>query len=70
MIDIPDITSPNEYRDVYMWELERFKTFEDATKEAERLNNIPSNKKRAKDWNTKGKYMCAMNGHLPKGYYL
>ena len=34
------------------------------------VHGIPSNRKRAKDWNTKGKYMCAMNGHLPKGYYL
>lgn len=70
MIDIPNIIRPDEYRDVAMWELERFKTFEDATKEAERLNKIPSNRRRAKDWNTKGKYMCAMIEHLPKGYYL
>ena len=42
--------------EVYMCELERFKTFEEAQKEANRLNNIPSNKKRAKDWNTRDKF--------------
>ena len=70
IIDVSDPIHPEEHRNVTMFELQRFKTFEDAKKEAERLNKIPSNRKRAKDWNTKGKYMCAMNGHLPKGYYL
>lgn len=32
--------------------LENFKSFEDAKKEAERLNNIPKNKKRAMEWNS------------------
>lgn len=31
--------------------LQHFKTFEDAKKEAERLNNLPKNKKRANEWN-------------------
>ena len=70
IIDVPDPIYTKKHRDMTMFELQRFKTFEDAKKEAERLNKIPSNRKRAKDWNTKGKYMCAMNGHLPKGYYL
>lgn len=38
-------TYPIEY-------LENFKSFEDAKKEAERLNNIPKNKKRAMEWNS------------------
>ena len=32
--------------------LEKFKSFEEAKTEAERLNNIPENKKRAKEWNS------------------
>ena len=56
IIDIKDYM--NEYREVYMWELERFRTLEEAEKEAKRLNNIPSNKKRAKQWNTTGKFIC------------
>ncbi len=32
--------------------LEQYKTFEEARKEAERLNNLPKNKKRAKEWNS------------------
>ena len=58
MIDVKDSLNPNEYRTMYMYELERFKTMEEAEKEAKRLNNILSNKKRAKEWNTKGKFMC------------
>lgn len=56
MIDVKDIL--NEYRTMYMHELERFKTMKEAEQEAKRLNNIPSNKKRAKEWNTRGKFMC------------
>ena len=41
----------NEYEQLTKTELTRFKTFEDAQKEADRLNNIPENKKRALDWN-------------------
>lgn len=55
-LDIKDFMGRD--REMYMYELERFKTFEEAQKEADRLNNIPSNKKRAKEWNTKGKFMC------------
>lgn len=58
MIDVKDFINPNEYRTMYMYELEKFKTMEDAEKEAKRLNNIPFNKKIAKEWNTKGKFMC------------
>lgn len=32
--------------------LEQYKTFEEAKKEAERLNNLPKNKKRADEWNS------------------
>ena len=42
---------------MYMYELEKFKTFEEAQKEVDRLNNIPSNKKRAKQWNTRDKFI-------------
>lgn len=41
----------NENRKMYLKELERFKSFEEAFKEAERLNELPDNKKRADDWN-------------------
>lgn len=58
MIDVKDSLNPNEYRTMNMYELERFKTMKEAEQEAKRLNNIPSNKKRAKEWNTKGKFMC------------
>lgn len=44
-------------RKMYMDELEKFKTFEEAQKEVDRLNNISSNKKRAKQWNTRDKFM-------------
>ena len=42
----------NEYEQLTKTELTRFKTFEDAQKEADRLNNLPENKKRAEDWNS------------------
>lgn len=32
--------------------LEQYKTFEDAEKEAKRLNNLPENKRRADEWNS------------------
>ena len=32
--------------------LEKYKSFEKTKKEAERLNNLPKNKKRAEDWNS------------------
>lgn len=32
--------------------LENFKSFEEAKTEAERLNNIPENKRRSKEWNS------------------
>lgn len=41
----------NEYEQLTKTELTRFKTFEDTQKEADRLNNVPENKKRALDWN-------------------
>lgn len=57
----------NENRKMYIEELERFKSFEEAKKEAERLNKIPKNKKRADEWNSpeaifRRKYMEAMLG--------
>lgn len=45
-------------REMYMDELERFKTFNEAKEYAEYLNNISKNKKRAEHWNTKGKFQC------------
>ena len=41
----------HENRRMYIEELERFKSFEEAFEEAERLNELPENKKRADDWN-------------------
>lgn len=35
-----------------LWELERFKSFEEAKKEAERLNNLEKNKRRANMYNS------------------
>ena len=32
--------------------LEQYKTFEDAEKEAKRLNNLPKNKRKASEWNS------------------
>lgn len=57
----------NENRKMYIEELERFKSFEEAKKGAERLNEIPENKKRADEWNNakatfNRKYMEAMLG--------
>lgn len=54
-LDIKDFMGRD--REVYMWELEKFKTLEEAKKEAQRLNNIPENKKRAKEWNTRDKLL-------------
>lgn len=54
-LDVKDFMGRD--REMYMYELEKFKTFEEAQKEVDRLNNIPSNKKRAKQWNTKDKFM-------------
>lgn len=54
-LDVKDFMDRD--REMYMYELERFKTFEEAQKEVDRLNNIPGNKKRAKQWNTRDKFM-------------
>ena len=54
-LDVKDFMGRD--KEVYMYELEKFKTFEEAQKEVDRLNNIPSNKKRAKQWNTRDKFM-------------
>ena len=35
---------------MYLEELEQFKTFKEAQKEAQRLNEIPKNKKRKEDY--------------------
>ena len=57
----------NENRRVPLEVLERFTSFEEAYKEAERLNEIPKNKKRAEEWNNakavfKRKYIESMLG--------
>ena len=57
----------NENRKMYLEELERFKSFEEAYKEAKRLNELPKNKKRAEKWNNakavfERKYLEAMLG--------
>lgn len=49
----------NEERIVNKNELERFKTFEEAKEYAEYLNNIPENKKKAEEWNTRDKFIIA-----------
>ncbi len=54
-LDVKDFMGRD--REAYMYELEKFKTFEEAQKEVDRLNNIPSNKKQAKQWNTRDKFM-------------
>lgn len=54
-LDVKDFMGRDEKR--YMCELEKFKTFEEAQKEVDRLNNIPSNKKQAKQWNTRDKFI-------------
>lgn len=57
----------NENRRVPLEVLESFKSFEEAYKEAERLNKIPENQRRASEWNSpeaifKRKYIEAMLG--------
>ena len=54
-LDIKDFMGRDE--EMYMYQLEQYKTYEEAQKEVDRLNNIPSNKKRAKKWNTIDKFM-------------
>ncbi len=56
-INIKDNLSNRNYREISAYELTRFKTYEEAEKEAKRLNDIPSNKKRAKKWNLHDKYI-------------
>lgn len=53
IIFITNLEDPliHENRKMYIEELERFKSFEEAFKEAKKLNELPKNKKRAKDWN-------------------
>lgn len=50
---IIDLEEPltHENRRMGIEKLERFKSFEEAFEEAERLNRLPKNKKRADDWN-------------------
>ena len=59
ILDIYDYVT-NDNRTAYMWQL--YEKEKDAKKEAKRLNNIPENKERAKDWNKTGKYLAAMFG--------
>ncbi len=40
----------NDYRKMYKEELEQFKSFEEASKKARQLNELPENKKRAEQW--------------------
>ena len=54
-LDVKDFMGRDEK--MYMYELEKFKTFEEAQKEVDRLNNIHSNKKQAKQWNTRDKFI-------------
>ena len=54
-LDVKDFMEKKKKR--YMYELEKFKTFEEVQKEVDRLNNIPSNKKQAKQWNTRDKFI-------------
>lgn len=49
-IDVPHPFYLGEHRTMIPLVLEQFKTFTEAQKEAERLNNIPENKKRREDW--------------------
>ena len=51
-------------RRLYEKDLTRFKTFEEAEDEAKRLNDIPENKKRAEQWNSKDKFICKMMEQL------
>lgn len=50
---ITDIEDPllKENRRFSFKYLEKYKSFEEAKKEAERLNNLPKHKKRAEEWN-------------------
>ena len=50
---ITDLEEPltHENRKMCIEELVRFKSFEEAFKEAERLNELPENKQRAEEWN-------------------
>ena len=50
IIDVPETYSPDNNRKMYLEELEEFKTFEEAQKEAQRLNEIPKNKKRKEEY--------------------
>lgn len=61
ILDIKDFMGKN--REIYMSELERFKTFEEAKEEAKRMNNIPENKKRANEWNVKDKFLINQVGN-------
>lgn len=63
IIDVID-TYNGDYRTMYMEQLDRFKTLSEAEKEAKRLNNIPKNKERAKEWNNKGKFICKILNDL------
>ena len=54
-LDTKDILGNDEK--MYMYQLEKYKTYEEAQKEVDRLNNIPSNKKIAKQWNKRDKFM-------------
>lgn len=56
---------PKENRKMYAEELNKFKNIEQAYNEANRLNQLPENKKRAYEWNNpesvfKRKYMRAI----------
>lgn len=50
IIDVSETYSPDRNRRMYLEELEQFKTFKEAQKEAQRLNEIPKNKKRKEDY--------------------
>lgn len=54
-LDTKDFMGRDE--EMYMYQLEQYKTLEEAQKEVDRLNNIPKNKKQAKEWNTRDKFM-------------
>ena len=50
IIDVPETYSLDTNRKMHLEELEQFKTFKEAQKEAQRLNEIPENKKRKEDY--------------------
>ena len=50
-IDVKESYS-NEYRKLYLSELQQFKTFKEADTYARKLNEIPENKERAEKWNS------------------